>query len=222
MLNFPARRAALALALALFVPQHAEALSYTPQTPITVAGDAAQVVIATIASAEPTTTPEGVEIELLTLKVHERWRGDGGPTVHVRQVRYVHDLETGARAYVPGNPRLEAGKTYRLFLPPEQELPTLPMTVAGESGAYEAQRVGADWQFRTLSGRRIVDISRDGWVTDLGDVPGMVHPPGQDPLPPKPRPVAKGEKVGADGKASVATRWRALVQAVQTRGASGR
>lgn len=206
--RFGAALRAAATALLLAAPGPAQALSYTPQTPVTVARDAASVVIATVVRAEPRTTPEGAEIELLTLEVHERWRGAGGAAMQVRQVRTLYDQERGARVYVPGNIALAEGQTYLLFLPPEQALPTLPVTVAGEAGAYRAERVGQTWRFSTLGGRPVLDVRPEGWVVDL-PATNMVYPAGQVPPPAAARARSPGDLAG------LATRWRSLVRGVK-------
>jgi hypothetical protein len=197
--------AALAGAVFLGVPRSASALTYTPQTPLTVARDAAYVVIATVAVLEPAYTPEGAEIDWLTLDVHEQWRGPRAQRLRVRQVRTVQDAETGARAMFAGNFALEQGRTYLLFLPAETELPTVPLTVAGESGAYKALRTATGWSFSTLGGQTVLDVTAERWLLDAPGDPRVVYMNGAAP-PPKPA-----------RRLDLAVRWRALVARVTGR-----
>ncbi len=191
------RGVALALALSAAAGP-ALALTYRPQTPVSVAASSERVVVATIETAQRTFTAEGAEIDVLTLSVHETWRGPRTARLRVRQVRTVQDADRGGRAMIAGNPVLEAGATYLLFLPPELELPQVPATVAGENGAYRAVRGAAGWSFRTLDGRAVVDVGPERIVLDAPPDPRMVYPPGQSPLPSRPA-------------ADLASRWRALV-----------
>jgi len=200
----PSRALSLGLVVGLMLAgQDARALTYRPQTPSTVAAAAEQVVIATIESARRAVTPEGAEIDVLSLVVHETWRGPRSGRLALRQVRTVRDAQTGARAVIAGNPVLAPGGTYLLFLPAEVELPQVPATVAGENGAFQADRAPGGWSFRTLDGRKIVDVTPEGLVLDAPSDPRIVYPAGQAPRPP-----AAARRVD--------TRWRALV----TRGAA--
>ncbi|MCK6570524.1 hypothetical protein L6V77_05350 [Myxococcota bacterium] len=200
----PSRALSLGLVAGLVLAgQDARALTYRPQTPSTVAAAAEQVVIATIESARRAVTPEGAEIDVLSLVVHETWRGPRSGRLALRQVRTVRDAQTGARAVIAGNPVLAPGGTYLLFLPAEVELPQVPATVAGENGAFQADRAPGGWSFRTLDGRKIVDVTPEGLVLDAPPDPRIVYPAGQAPRPP-----AAARRVD--------TRWRALV----TRGAA--
>jgi len=196
----PARCALpLGLAAALTLVGHdAGALTYRPQTPTTVAAASARVVIATIEAARLERTPEGAEIDVLTLLVHETWRGPRSGRLAIRQVRTVRDAQTGGRAVIAGNPVLTPGGTYLLFLPAEVELPQVPATVAGENGVYQAVRTPDGWSFRTLEGLKIIDVTPTGLVLDAPPDPRIVYPAGQAPRPP-----AAAQRVD--------TRWRALV-----------
>lgn len=197
--------AALAGAVLVGSPGGAAALTYTPQTPLTVARDSAYVVIATVAVLEPGYTPEGAEIDWLTLDVHEQWRGPRAGRLRVRQVRTVQDAETGTRAVFAGNFALEQGRTYLLFLPAETELPTVPLTVAGESGAYRALRTATGWSFSTLSGQTVLDVTAERWLLDAPGDPRVVYMNGAAP-PPKPA-----------RRLDLGLRWRALVTRVTGR-----
>lgn len=200
----PSRALSLGLVVGLMVARHdeARALTYRPQTPATVAAAADRVVIATIETVRQALTPEGAEIDVLSLVVHETWRGHRSGRLALRQVRTVRDAQTGARAMIAGNPVLAPGGTYLLFLPAEVELPQVPATVAGEHGVYRAARTPAGWVFHTLDGRKIVDVTPAGLVLDAPPDPRIVYPPGQAP-----RPSVAAPRVD--------TRWRTLV----TRGA---
>ena len=197
--------ALLAAASLSLAPATAAALTYTPQTPLTVARDAAYVVIATVAVLEPAYTPEGAEIDWLTLDVHEQWRGPAARRLRVRQVRTVQDRQTGARAMFAGNFALEQGRTYLLFLPAETELPTVPLTVAGEAGAYRALRTDAGWAFSTLGGQTVLDVTGERWLLDAPGDPRVVYMNGAGP-PAKPA-----------RRLDLAVRWRALVTRVTGR-----
>lgn len=195
----PSRARSLGLVIALVLATHdARALTYRPQTPATVAAAADRVVIATIETVRAAVTPEGAEMDVLTLVVHETWRGPRSGRLAIRQVRTVRDAQTGARAVIAGNPVLTPGGTYLLFLPAEVELPQVPATVAGENGAFQAVRAPDGWSFRTLEGRKIVDVTPEELVLDAPSDPRVVYPVGQAPRPP-----AAARRVD--------TRWRALV-----------
>ena len=196
---------ALVGAMLVATPDSAPALTYTPQTPLTVARDAAYVVIATVAVLEPGYTPDGAEIDWLTLDVHEQWRGRRTQRLRVRQVRTVQDAETGARAMFAGNFALDQGRTYLLFLPAETELPTVPLTVAGEMGAYRALQTATGWAFSTLSGQTVLDVTAERWLLDAPGDPRVVYMNGAAP-PPKPA-----------RRLDLAPRWRALVARVTGR-----
>lgn len=196
---------ALVAALLFVAAPAARALSYVPQTPTSVARDAAHVVIATVSALSPGVTPEGAEIDWLTLDVHEQWRGPPALRLRVRQVRTVRDAERGVRATIAGNFALEQGRTYLLFLPAEGELPTVPLTVAGESGAYLADRSPHGWAFRTLAGLPVLDVTTERWVLETPVASTVVYVAGHAP-PPAPGP-----------RADLAPRWQALVRRVSGR-----
>ena len=168
-------RFALLLTIASLLPMPAKALSYTPQTPTTVARDSELIVIATVIELREVRTPQGATIERLTLQLHEVLRGAPISWIERSQVVKVLDGSTGAERELSGNPRCLKGRTYLFFLPPEEALPSVPLTVAGELGLFEARRLGRGWAFFTLAGARVLRVTAESLTT--------ARPEGETPDP---------------------------------------
>ena len=179
----------------------AVALSVRPLSPVELAQLAEQVVIVEVARAVPETTPEGVAVERLELRVLERWKGDGGQTLERRQVLTLRDAPTGAVVEVPGLPRVRAGEVWLMFLPPEGPLPTLGLSVAAGAGLFRVRPTAGGARFETLEGLPVVRVTAERLWT--------VTPP-----PPASVEVVVGERAPPPSPdAQLAHQWRALVEA---------
>jgi len=179
------------------------ALSVRPLSPVDLAQHSEQVVIAEVVRAVPETTPEGVAVERLELRVLERWRGQGEDTLERRQVLTLRDATTGAMVEVPGLPRVRAGEVWLMFLPPEGPLPNLGLSVAAGAGLFRVRDVAGSLRFETAEGLPVVRVTPERIST--------VSPP-----PPASAEVVVGERLPVPPPdAQLAQRWRAIVEAAK-------
>lgn len=181
----------------------AVALSVRPLSPVELAQLSEQVVIVEVARAVPETTPEGVAVERLTLRVLERWKGVGGATLERRQVLTLRDAPTGAVVEVPGLPRVRAGEVWLMFLPPEGPLPTLGLSVAASAGLFRVRPTAGGARFETADGLPVVRVTAERLWTVSSPPPESVEVVVGERAPPPPP------------DAHLARDWRAVVEAAK-------
>lgn len=160
----------------LLHPGSGHGLSVAPMTPAAVAAASADVVIATVIGIQSEARPGGGLVEHLSLVVQERWKGDPVPFMVRTQVQTVADrTNPGAARAIAGNPTLQVGRTYLLFLREASRQPRMPLTTAGELGLYEARRTATGWAFATLEGLPVRDVDAQRVWMDVSADPADVR-----------------------------------------------
>lgn len=210
----------LLLLCALHLPSpEAVALSVAPRTPAQVAAASSDIVIATITRATREPRADGSTVEHLDLDVLACWKGRCVPHLRRTQVLSVVDAmhpERGARE-VAGNLRLRVGVTYLLFLRAPAASPRLPVTTAGDLGAYVAIRTGTRaWRFETLDGRRIRAVTSDGFRhdTDTSEVISPVVPAPRYSIWLSARPPSPLRSTQPATSLDVALAWQTVISEV--------
>ena len=166
------RRGAWRLALLLSLASPAWGLSMAPMPPAELARQAADVVIVRVESAEVRSLATGTRVEDLELRVLERLKGDADSVERRTQVVAVGTRGAG----IPGNPLLEVGKTYLVFLWAPGEVPVMPLPVGGEQGVFRAEGQPGAWRFTTFGGTPVVGLTDQGPVLDVPEEGTQMEP----------------------------------------------